>query len=64
MASKDVSQHKRLAMGHDTGHTSRTKKFAVGGSTNALKTGTGDNPLTESRRANGVPGLKKGGAAK
>ena len=55
-----VSQHKRLAMGEKVG-------FARGGSImptgRALKTGIPDTPLEDAKRANGIPGMKKGGRA-
>ena len=61
MANKQIAQHKRLAMGEDTGHTTRVAKFAKGGGVNNLKTGIKDSPITVAKMNNGVPGFKKGG---
>lgn len=58
MADKQISQHKRLAMGENVG-------FARGGRVapqRPLKTGIPDSPLENAKRANGIPGMKKGGA--
>lgn len=49
--SKDIPQHKRMAMG---------QKLASGGS--VLKTGIPDSPIEKSKRNNGIPGFKKGGS--
>ena len=57
MASSNVPQHKRLAMGQRVG-------FKDGGSLPApkvLKSGTPMSPITKAKRDNGVPGFKKGG---
>jgi len=51
-----VPQHKRMAMGEKVG-------FKKGGAVapRLLKTGTPDSPLEKAKRANGIPGMKKGG---
>lgn len=66
MSSKQISQHKRMAMGQDTVHTSSASKFAKGGSVGVpnLKTGIPDTPITDAKRANGVPGFCGGGKVK
>ena len=54
-----MSQHKRMATGEKVG-------FAGGGMvppSRPLKTGMRDTPLENAKRANGIPGMKKGGAA-
>ena len=60
-----IPQHKRAAMGEKVG-------FAKGGSVpkvaklpaapRVLKSGTPDSPMEKVKRANGVVGMKKGGA--
>lgn len=66
MSNKQISQHKRMAMGQDADHSSRSAKFAKGGSVGVpnLKTGIPDTPITDAKRANGVPGFRGGGKAK
>jgi len=54
-----IPQHKRMAMGQkDIG-------FAKGGAveTKLLKTGIPTSPITDAKRANGIPGMKRGGRA-
>ena len=62
--SKNIPQHKRMAMGTDP-ERGPSGKFAKGGSipSTNLKTGIPDSPLTKDKMANGIPGLKKGGRA-
>ena len=55
---KGVHQHKRLAMG-DT-----LKGYAKGGSIGSLKQQMPTSPITDAKRANGVPGLRGGGKVK
>ena len=68
MKDTDIPQHKRMAMGEKL-------KFARGGAvgmlapqgpanTRLLRTGIPDTPIENAKRANGIPGLKKGGKAK
>ncbi len=58
--SSQVPQHKRMAMGDRVG-------FKKGGSVSApsatkpLKSGIKNSPLEGVKRANGIPGMKKGG---
>lgn len=63
MNNSQLSQHKRLAMGQSiNGQSSGSGgKFAKGGSVAAMKTGLPTSPITDAKRANGIPGLKKGG---
>ncbi len=58
--SKNVSQHKRMAMGPQV--TGMRNGGAVG--EQPRKTGVAMNPLTKSKMMNGVPGLKDGGSTK
>lgn len=57
---KNVGQHKQMAMGSkgQVSVPSRTAKFAGGGS---VKTGLPTSPITDAKRANGIPEAKKGG---
>lgn len=57
-SNSQISQHKRLAMGEKVGFA---KGGAVPARTGLLKTGTPTSPLTDAKRANGIPGMKKGG---
>lgn len=52
-----IPQHKRMAMG------SGAQGMKNGGPVRvpALKTGMKDSPLENVKRANGIPGMKKGG---
>lgn len=61
MADKQISQHKRMAMGDGVARPRKASKleFARGGVVS--KTGIPTSPITDSKRANGVPGMKKGG---
>jgi len=60
-----ISQHKRMAMGKGLSERPREGgRFAKGGSTGELKTGIPTTPITDAKRANGIPGFKKGGSAK
>ena len=62
---KNVNQHKSLAMGDGlTKAPSRVDKFAKGGAVPNLKSGLPTSPITDAKRANGIPGLKKGGMSK
>lgn len=56
--SKAIPQHKRLAAGEKVGFK---KGGLVGASSGLLKSGKPTSPLTDAKRANGVPGYKKGG---
>ena len=60
--NSQVNQHHRLAMGENIGHGSA--KFAKGGRVAPLKSGLPTSPVTDAKRANGVPGFKKGGKSK
>jgi len=51
-----VSQHKQMAMGQKPKVEGSTK-FARGG----LAKGIPTSPITDVKRANGIPGMKKGG---
>ena len=53
----NISQHKQMAMGKTT------PGYKSGGSVKMPK-GMPMNPLTKAKMNNGVPGFKKGGAAK
>ena len=55
MKEKCVNQHKRLAMG-DT-----IKGYAKGGSIGTMRQHMPTSPVTDAKRANGVPGMKGGG---
>lgn len=59
MASQ-IPQHKRLAMGEKVGFKSGGIIGASARPAN-LKTGLKDSPLETVKRANGIPGMKKGG---
>lgn len=52
--ANDMNIHKMNAMGKDL-------KMASGGAVPFLKSGKPTSPLTDAKRANGVPGFKKGG---
>lgn len=54
MSNKLINQHKRMAMGDKP----NTKKFANGGS---VPRGLPTSPITDSKRANGIPEMKRGG---
>lgn len=54
-SSSLVPMHKRMAMG-------QTQNLKTGGSVRPSKTGIPDTPLENARRANGIPGMKKGGS--
>lgn len=56
MKNSMIPQHKKLAMGQTPG-------FKVGGFVPSAdrKTGIPDTPIEKAKRANGVPGMKKGG---
>jgi len=56
-----IPQHKQMAMGQEprVGGIGAAGKYARGGS--VLKTGIPTSPITDAKRANGVPGMKKGG---
>lgn len=58
-----IPQHHRMAMGQSVNGMNRGPggKFAAGGS---VKAGLPTSPITDSKRANGVPGMKKGGRGK
>lgn len=51
-----ISQHKQMAMGQEP-KVGPGGKFAKGGSVKGIPT----SPVTDAKRANGVPGIKKGG---
>lgn len=52
MANEKVGQHKRMAMGESV-----PKKYAKGGMVKGLP----ESPITEAKKANGIPKFKKGG---
>jgi hypothetical protein len=55
MATKQaLNQHKAIAMGVKPA-------FKGGGAVPFLKSGKKDTPLEAAKRANGIPGFKKGG---
>ena len=58
MKEKCVNQHKRLAMG-DT-----VKGYAKGGVIGTDRMHLPTSPLTDAKRANGVPGMCDGGKMK
>jgi hypothetical protein len=60
--TQGVSQHKQLAMGQNpkVGGIGAADKYARGGSVKGIPT----SPITDVKRANGIPGMKKGGKAK
>jgi hypothetical protein len=63
MANDQMGQHKMMAMGKGIrGAVSSTAKFARGGG--VLKSGVPTTPLTDAKRSNGIPGMKKGGKSK
>ena len=58
LPSEAIGQHKRMAMGKTN------VGFKSGGlvpSSQFLKSGKKDSPLETAKRANGIPGFKKGG---
>ncbi len=57
MASNAIPQHKQMAMG-------LKPAFKAGGAVPFLKSGKKDSPLETAKRANGIPGFKKGGKVK
>lgn len=61
MSLKLMSPRKQMAMGAKPPEAA--PKYAKGGRIggNPLKTGVPLNPLTQSKRMNGIPGFKKGG---
>jgi hypothetical protein len=56
-----VSQHKQMAMGQEpkVGGIGSASKYARGGMVKGIPT----SPITDVKRANGIPGMKKGGKA-
>lgn len=63
MSSNQIPQHKRMAMGKGMASSPKGGTFAKGGSVDKalLKTGMPTSPLTDAKRANGIPGIKAGG---
>ena len=55
---KGLDLHKKLAMGKSG---AKMPKMASGG---GLKKGIPTSPITDVKRGNGVPGMKKGGSKK
>ena len=57
-----VSQHKQMAMGQNpkVGGIGAGGKYAHGGAVKGIPT----SPITDVKRANGIPGMKAGGKAK
>ena len=52
-----INQHKQMAMGQKVG-------MKAGGMVKpTVKTGMPDSPMEKAKRANGIPGFKKGGKA-
>lgn len=65
MANDQMGQHKMMAMGKGIrGNVTSTSKFARGGNVGVLKSGIPTTPLTDAKRSNGIPGMKKGGKSK
>lgn len=56
-----IGQHKSMAMGKSLAKAPAPGRFAAGGQVAPLKTGLPTNPITDAKRANGVPGFKRGG---
>jgi hypothetical protein len=54
-----ISQHKQMAMGQ-TPKVGAGGNYARGGSVKGIPT----SPITDVKRSNGIPGMKKGGKAK
>lgn len=63
MSDNQVSQHKRMAMGRGITSAPKGGSFAKGGGVDKalLKTGMPTSPITDAKRANGIPGVKAGG---
>lgn len=59
--TQGVGQHKQMAMGQEpkVGSIGQAGKYARGGAVRGIPT----SPITDVKRANGVPGMKKGGKA-
>lgn len=62
MGNGPINQHKQMAMGQSLAKGGLVVKPA--GSGRPLKTGMPDSPITDAKRANGIPGMKKGGKVK
>lgn len=54
-----IPQHKRMAMGQDR---VGFKKGGMVPAPKVLKSGAPESPLTKAKHANGIPGMKRGGA--
>lgn len=54
-----IPQHKRMAMGQDR---VGFKKGGMVPNPKVVKGGVPNTPLTDVKRVNGIPGMKKGGA--
>jgi hypothetical protein len=63
MAKDCVNQHKRMAMGQAPAGYARGGVVGAGPMV-APPSGRPRSPLTNARRNNGVPGMKKGGCMK
>lgn len=64
---KSIPQHKRMAMGQERVGFKKGGAVAAGASPlvaapKVLKGGAPNSPLTKAKRANGVVGMKRGGA--
>lgn len=61
MSSKDIPQHKRMAMGERVNYRGGGSISISNVSSTPLKSGKPDSPLEKAKRDNKVPGMKKGG---
>jgi hypothetical protein len=59
MAKAPINQHKSMAMGTNpkVGGIGSIDRYARGGSVKGIPT----SPITDVKRGNGIPGIKKGG---
>lgn len=62
--SKEISQHKRLAMGDREDARYKSGGPIVTPRLSSKPKGMPMNPITKAKMQNGVPGLKKGGKCK
>lgn len=58
MSNSKMPQHKRMACGEAVGFK---KGGLVANPPSPVKSGVKDTPLEKVRRANGIPGMKRGG---
>lgn len=59
--TKAMRQHARLAQGDKVGFRKGGRVSVVPQQTNLMSSGKPTSPLTDAKRANGIPGYKKGG---